>query len=116
MANSLAVQKQISIGGQEYTMQMISAEAYLDIMDTCKNEDGNLITGKYIKSLCTAVVVHFDISQFDGKIRALRKLNTEVEKFIMGEEVEVDEKNESEPESNESEISGFSGDQLLKES
>lgn len=102
MSEALQQQKQIKIKGVTYTLQMVSASWYLETMDKCKNEDGNLIQSKYMEALLANVVAapRVTTDSFTGKIYTLRTLIKEAEKFILGEEAELEEeeKNAESPE------------------
>jgi len=115
MNEKLAQQKTISIGDTNYVLQMVPASWYLDTVDECKDDNGNMKSGQYMRSILSNVVAspRCSIDDFTGKIYVLRNLVKEAEKFILGEELKVKEdtpKNEISPEGNESEINGSSGD------
>lgn len=89
-------QKRFTIDGVNYVIQMIPAEVYFDIMDNNKDDNGNMKTGAYIKSLVGAMMVQpkFRADDYTGKIRLLRAINKECEAFVMGDEVKVGETEE----------------------
>ena len=117
--NKLAQQKEITIGATSYILQMASASWYLDAVDSCKDENGNMMSGQYMSKVLANIVAspRLTIDDFTGKIYVLRNLVKEAEKFILGEELKVVEgrteeetrKNETRPEETESSASGFSG-------
>jgi len=114
MNEKLAQQKTITIGDKAYTLQMVSASWYLDTVDGCKDENGNMKSGEYMRAILSNVVAspRLTIDDFTGKIYVLRNLVKEAEKFILGEELKVKEdtpKNEMPLEGNGSAVSGSSG-------
>ena len=106
MNDKLAQQKTITFGDTSYVLQMVPASWYLDTVDECKDDNGNMKSGLYMKSILANVVVspRCSIDDFTGKIYVLRNLVKEAEKFILGEELKVKDdtqKNETTPEEKE---------------
>lgn len=86
-------QVEVKLDGVKYKLQMPSASWYMDYVDGCKGDNGNLKTGQYIGGLIEAVVIEpkgLSIDNFTGQIRQLRKLSGAIENFIMGDEIEQD--------------------------
>lgn len=96
-------QKIVKVGDTEYTLQQVPASWYLDAMDSCKDTNGNLQTAKYMKKIIENVVIKpkVDIDTFTGRVRELRNLNSACEKFILGDELDEEVKNDKAPEQNE---------------
>lgn len=85
-------QKKIKIKGVEYTLQMVEAKWYIDMVEACKAK-GQLDTSKYMTQMLANVVVvpRLSLADFTGKIGTLKVLIKEAEKFINGDEPEVEE-------------------------
>lgn len=93
MNEKLMQQKTVSIGDKSYVLQMVPATWYLDTVDSCKDENGNMMSGKYMAAILAHVVAspRCTIDDFTGGIYTLRNLVKEAEKFILGEELQVKE-------------------------
>ncbi len=101
----LSQQKVIKIGDKSYTLQMVSALWYLETVDSCKDRNGNMVSSQYMGAILKNVVAspRCSIDDFTGEIYSLRSLVKEAEKFVLGEELKVEEdtsKNEMTPEEN----------------
>lgn len=93
-------QKKIRINEVEYTLQNVSSKWYIEMVERCSDKDGKIISSKYMTELLTNVIVipKLTIADFDGRLKVLKALVKECEKFINGDDVEVedvDEKNDT---------------------
>ena len=106
MSDMLQKQKTIEVGDTKYVLQMVPASWYLDTVDGCKDDNGNLVNGKYMAEILKNVVAspRRSIDDFTGRIYELRSVVKKAEKFILGEDIKVKEdtpKNANSPEGNE---------------
>lgn len=96
--SALEQTKRKVIDGVEYTLQMVPASWYLDAVDSCKDNKGNIKQGTYMRKIIEGVVVspRVSVDDFTGNIYALRDLMKAAEDFITGGGKD-EEKNEETP-------------------
>jgi len=80
-------QKTVTIGGVEYTLQMVAASAFMQAGKTYVDARGVVDTYKYAKWLLDNVVISpkVKIDDFTGRIRTLQKLTSACDSFLLGD-------------------------------
>ncbi|MDR1438939.1 MAG: hypothetical protein LBJ10_02670 [Clostridiales bacterium] len=87
-------QRKFKIKGdsREFIAQAVPAGWYLDELDRMRDENGNILRGKYIKMLLDHVLVspRMKPDDFTGKGRELNLIVRECERVIDGDPVEIE--------------------------